>query len=263
MINLDEAENFLLEIESEAAETLRMYYESGNFENKEKGGVDFLTQADSEVDEFIRKSLEKKYPQANILTEESAPKDYSSFLNLEDVFIIDPLDGTINFSRKNPNFGISIGLVSGGITRLAVINEPILGNIVTAREDKQLALLNGRPIHVSKTDKLKEAIIACGWSWNLEKRKIQTKWLPSLIQSVRYVKFEASAVTDGSCLAEGKLDAYLHSGIKPWDVAATSLIIEKAGGKITTSGGGKWNVFTPDMLASNGKLHEEILSLIK
>jgi myo-inositol-1(or 4)-monophosphatase len=72
-----------------------------------------------------------------------------------------------------------------------------------------------------------------------------------------------SAVVDLSDLAEGKIDAYLHSGLKPWDVAAASLIVEKAGGKVTTTKGEKWNVFTPDMLASNGKLHNELLGFVK
>jgi myo-inositol-1(or 4)-monophosphatase len=263
MINLDEAESFLLEIESQAAKTLRRYYESGDFGSKGKGGVDFLTQADSEVDKFIRESLQKNFPQAHVLTEESAPKDYSSLLSNQNVFIVDPLDGTSNFSRKNPNFAISIGLVDCGVSKLAVINAPLLNRVIVARCDKPSASVNGKPVHVSDNQTLKSAVIGCDWSWDLEKRKVEVRWLEPLSQVVRQIKMNGSAVVDLSDLAEGKIDAYLHSGLKPWDVAAASLIVEKAGGKVTTTKGEKWNVFTPDMLASNGKLHNELLGFVK
>ena len=125
------------------------------------------------------------------------------------------------------------------------------------------AYLNGSPISVSLTKNLGEAVLACDWAWGLEKRLNVVTWLQKISTKVRQIKSMGSAVADLASLAEGRIDAYMHSGLKPWDVAAVGLIVEKAGGKITTPSGGKWNVFEPDILASNGIVHEQILQLIQ
>ena len=142
--------------------------------------MDFTTQADTEADEFLRKNILKKYPRSNFLTEETAPKDYSIFKNTVNLWVIDPLDGTINFSRGNPNFAISIALVSKGIPELGVIYKPITKEIYWAQENIKYALLNDKPIYVSSTNNLRESVIACDWAWSLEKRLNVVKWLHNI-----------------------------------------------------------------------------------
>src|SRR2546430_822734 len=98
----------------EAGEIVKKYFYSGEFTSHSKGGVDFATQADLEVDAFLIESLQKQFPQANFLTEETAPKDYSLLKGAEELFVIDPIDGTMNFSRGDEYCAISIALVERG-----------------------------------------------------------------------------------------------------------------------------------------------------
>jgi myo-inositol-1(or 4)-monophosphatase len=261
-INLSEAKEYLVNISNQAGEILKKYFSSGNYSLKQKEGVDFTTKADEEVDKFLIEKITKKYSQSNFLTEETAPKDYSSLKDKKNLWVIDPLDGTINFSRKHPNFAISIALVDKGQTKLGVINAPLKEEIYWAQKDKEGAFLNNESIKVSETDSLRETTVACDWAWDLEKRKNVVGWIGKLISSVRQIKSMGSAVADMASLAKGQIDVYMHSGLKPWDMAAASIIIEKAGGKITTPKGEKWNVFNPDILATNNILHQQIIEKI-
>lgn len=261
-VDLEVSRKFLVELLPKAGEILKRHYVDRAFTQRRKDGVDFTTQADEEVDEFLRVSIEKQFPNANFLTEETAPDDYSSLRNADNLWVIDPLDGTINFSRKHPNFAISVGLVDKGIPKLGVVQVPMTGDIYWAQADLENAFLNGAPIHVSQTDGLRESVVACDWAWGLEKRLNVVRWLGSISTHVRQIKSMGSAVADLGSLAAGRIDAYIHSGLKPWDVAASALLIQKAGGRITTPTGGNWDVFQPDILASNGILHKRILDLI-
>lgn len=261
-IDLTEARKYITKLVIPAGEILQQYYTFGRFTSQSKGGVDFLTQADEEVDEFLRERISSRFPESTLLTEETAPKDYSSLEQVENLWVIDPLDGTVNFSRDNPNFGISIGLVDRGIPKMGVTYLPITKDLFRVQTDEEFAFLNDKPIKVSSTGELRETVMACDWAWDLEKRLKVVNWLGNLAKHVRQIKMMGSAVADLASLANGKIDAYLHSGLKPWDTAATALLIEKAGGKITTPSGGKWNVFQPEILASNGILHDEIIKLI-
>lgn len=262
MNDLTKKREFVTEIILKAGEILKKYFASGDFTSKSKGGVDFLTQADEEIDKFLLDEIKNKYPESNFLTEETAPDDYSSFKGLDNLWVIDPLDGTVNFSRGNPHFSISIGLVYQGISKLGIVNLPISGDLYWAQEDEERAFLNDNPISVSSTDDLGETVLACDWGWDVEKRLKVVKWLDQISTHVRQVKSMGSAVADLALLASGKTDVYIHSNLKPWDTAASALLIEKAGGKITTPDGGSWNIFDGEILATNGILHEKILEMI-
>ncbi len=261
-VDLTKVRKYLVDLVPQAGEILRKYFESGEFTQKSKGGVDFLTQADEEVDAFLVKNIKRQYPDTHFLTEETAPKDYSAMKERNKLWVIDPLDGTINFSRKCPHFAISIGLVDKGIPKLGVVYIPMTKDLYYAQVDEKEAYCNGEPIHVSATKKLEETILACDWAWDLEKRLHVVAWLKKLSAHVRQIKSMGSAVADLASLAQGNIDVYMHSGLKPWDTAASALFIQKAGGKITTPTGDNWDVFQPDILASNSILHKKMLSLI-
>lgn len=261
-INLTEAREYLVQLMPQAGEMLNRYFANRDFSSRKKEGVDFTTQADEEVDAFLRENLSQRYPKTNFLTEETAPTDYSSLKDAENLWVIDPLDGTINFSRKHPNFAISIGLVDRAKPQLGVVYVPMTKDLYWAQVDHKGAYLNGESITVSPTNDLGESVVACDWAWGLEKRLNVVRWLGNVSTHVRQIKSMGSAVADLATLASGRIDAYIHSGLKPWDVAASALLIEKAGGKITSPTGEPWDVFQPDILASNGILHGGILKLI-
>lgn len=250
-------------ITRQAGALLQRFFHSRTYSVKQKAGVDFTTEADQAVDTFLHDAIAAKFPGTSFLTEETAPKDYSSFASKDAVWIIDPLDGTINFSRHNLHWSISIALVNKGVPVLAVVYIPMSQAMYWASSETKTAFCNETPLHVSNTPVLREAVIGCDWAYDLQARKNVLRWLDKLSGEVRQISSRGSAAADLAFLAEGKIDAYLHSGMKPWDVAAAAMLIEKAGGMITTPNGSPWNVFSPDILASNKILHEKILSLIK
>lgn len=260
--DLEKSRKFLVELLPQAGEILKTHFINRDFTQRRKEGVDFTTHTDEEVDEFLRENIHKRFPDTKFLTEETAPKDYSSLRNVDNLWIIDPLDGTTNFSRKDPHFAISVGLVDKGIPKLGVVQIPMTGDMYWAQTDLENAFRNGKPIHVSSTDDLGESVIGCDWAWGLEKRLNVVRWLGNISTHVRQIKSMGSGVADLASLAAGRIDVYIHSGLKPWDVAASSLLIQKAGGRITTPTGANCDVFQPDILASNGILHKRILDLI-
>jgi myo-inositol-1(or 4)-monophosphatase len=235
-INLDEARKNIIDIISQAGEIIKKSFNEDAV-SFQKDGVDFTTQTDRDVDLFLREKIKSIYPQTNFLTEETAPENYSSMKEVENLWIIDPIDGTTNFSRKNNNFAISVALVNKGTSILGVVYLPLQNLIYSAQSNKDSAYLNDKRISVSFINNIKEVILACDWSWDLDKRKIIINWLNNISGNVRQIKSMGSASSDLSSLAVGKIDAYIHSGVKPWDVAAAVLIIQKAGGKITKSTG--------------------------
>jgi myo-inositol-1(or 4)-monophosphatase len=253
---------YATELTFQAGKILKKYFEKGGYSVRQKRGLDFTSQADEETDAFLRKHLANKFPQTHFLTEETAPKEYLSSKNTENLWVIDPLDGTMNFLRKNPYFAISIALVNKGIPQLAVIHLPMTGDIYWAQSDKPIAFVNETPLRVSETTDLREVVLAINWSMRLKERLAILKLLSNISTHVRQIKFTGSSVVDLAILAEGRIDAYLHLGGKPWDVAASSLIVEKAGGKITTPTGENWNVFGPDIFVSNGNLHQRLLTVL-
>lgn len=125
------------------------------------------------------------------------------------------------------------------------------------------AFLNGKPIKVSSVSDLGKATVGCDWGWSEEGRRNVYSWLGKIFIATRQIKSMGSAVLDLGRVAHGELDAYFHSGLKPWDVAASSLFIQKAGGKITTADGSPWNIFEKDIIASNGSIHDQLLNLIE
>lgn len=186
-IELTEARKYLVDLVPQAGEILRRYFTSRDFTQRSKGGVDFTTQADEEVDAFLVEQIKKQYPQTQFLTEETAPADYSSLKNVSDLWVIDPLDGTTNFSRHHSNFAISIGLVDKGVPRLGVVHVPMTGDTYWAQADTEGAFLNGEPLQVSPTDDLGASVIACDWAWGLEKRLNVVRWLGNINTHVRAI----------------------------------------------------------------------------
>lgn len=261
-MDLKEAERFLQELLPGAGQIIKKHFESRDFTSQQKEGVDFTTQADIEVDQFLRKEISSKYPKHQFLTEETAPDDYSQLENVDNLWVIDPLDGTINFSRGIAHFAISVALMQKGKVVIGVVYAPMSGQLYLAREDEDEAFLDGKAIHVSETENLREVVVGCDWAWGLEKRKNVVNWLGKVAPHVRQIASRGSAVADLASLAEGKIDVYLHSGLKPWDVAAASLIIQKAGGMVTDVDGSSWNPFKKEILATNDRLQDKFLSLL-
>lgn len=261
-VPLSDVEAFLRDLLPRAGQILRSFFHSENLSYKEKGKLDFVTEADLASDAFIKKELTAFAPHIPILSEETAPRDYSEFRENDLVWIIDPLDGTTNFSRGNENFSISIALVSYGCALVGAIFAPISSRLFWARSDKEGSFWNGRRIHVSQISTLSEAVVCSDWSHHLDTRHQTTEFFNKIFQSVRQIKILGSAATDMTLLARGGVDVYSHVYLFPWDVAAGALIAQKAGALLTDGQGKEWDVFTPSILLANPHLHKKILTLV-
>lgn len=261
-MNLNIARSTVIELCKEAGEKIATDFVSGDISFESKGGMDFLTKADARTDEFLRTELKRKFPKTQFLTEETSDGDFSNFVSEDFVWIIDPIDGTTNFFRGNPHFSISVALVSKGKAVLGVVYLPIENKLYVADQETDQASLNDSPLSVSKTTKLDTSTVAYDWSWDLSQRQKTYEKLSRVISRTRQMLTLGCASADMCLVAEGRLDGYFLYGIKPWDIAAASLILEKAGGNITKIDGSTWDVFEPDFLASNGVLHEKLVHLL-
>lgn len=261
-INLEKTTIFIRKLLPEAGKILLNYFRSANLEVQAKGEIDIVSEPDLEVDKFLRRKIGKKYPKIPFLTEESAHRDLAGFKNLENLWVIDPLDGTVNYSRGHPNFAISVAFVNKGVTKLGVVYIPVTKETYWAQVNLNQSFLNGKPISVSKVDDLRKSSFICDWVPEVKERKVMLRWLEKIAPHVRQIKSMGSAVSDIVSLAAGVIDVYINPGLKPWDLAAASLIVQKAGGTITTSEGKTWDIFNPNAIITNGILHNHILSLI-
>lgn len=260
--------NEVCELIRRAGAILSELFYSGEFNSRQKAGVDFTTEADKRVDKFLRDNLKQQYPDSKFLTEETAPKDYSKFINAENLWVIDPLDGTANFVRGDSNFAISVALVNKGRPVFGAVYKPITKKLYVV----EINICGGyaycrfdgseHQLEPSKTSRLKEAVVACDWPWDLDKREEVFEIISGICSYVRQIKCMGSAASDLVSLAEGKIDAYFHTGIKPWDVAAAALIIERAGGVVRSLSGEEWTIFDGTILASNKPLNKKIKRII-
>jgi len=261
-INPNEAEEFLHSLVPRAGYQLKKYFTTGKIERQQKDITDITTSADSEVEEILVEGIREKYPTSVFLAEETAPENYAKFESMENLWVIDPLDGIGNFSRGKDEFAISVALLDRGRVKLGFVHLPIFNQTIKAMEDKEGATINGVEISVSNVDQLRESVIASEWSYNPPSNALLLNWMESLYPSVNNIPIGGSAVYTLMELAQGKIDGYLFPGSKPWDVAASALIIQKAGGKVTTEDGSSWTPFSPNTVASNGHLHDRLLSAI-
>lgn len=242
-----------------AGEEAKGYLTRG-FSTHSKGGSDFATEADDAVDAFLRNELAKKFPDTSFLTEETAPAEYVSYIEKDNLWIIDPIDGTTNFSRGSTHFAISVALVDQGKAKLGIVYQPLENKLYWAQSDLQESVMNDAPLNVSSVNTLNESLICCDWSWDIEKRKKTLLDLEKILPNVRAVECRGSAASDIASVASGNIDAYFIRGLKPWDCAAALLIAEKAGATIRSLQGDEWSVFSPDLLVTNGKIDAEILT---
>ena len=243
------------------AEKLILKYYKEKLEVSYKEDDSPVTKADKEAEKLIREVISKKFPKHGFLGEELGT-DIKEF-----TWIIDPIDGTTNFSRGRQNFSISIALVDEGVTQVAVIGVPMIGKIYEADRINEHALVNGNSIEVSDTSDLSRATFACDWPYDLNKKMQMVEILKRLTEkgNVRSIISGGSAAADLAALAEGQSDIYVIPTLKPWDVAAASLLIEKAGGKVTRLDGKQWDIFQAGdgILVSNGCLHNELVWLFE
>ena len=245
-----------IEAAKKAGKVLLKYHRK-EFQISKKIGLDIVTSADIESENTIIKTMQKEFPKDGILAEESGEKG-----SKERKWIIDPLDGTHNFSRGTDIFGISIALEEKGEVVLGVISLPKTEELFYAIKGKG-AFLNNKKINVSNT-KGQGASIFFGGGWYIKDNKeIGLKIIQLARKYYSGFRMFGCAVYNCTSVAAGRAEAMVSYKYTPWDIAAGCLIIEEAGGIVTDTDGNKWTPYSEKFIAANAKIHNEILELLK
>lgn len=221
--------------------------------NERAMSKEIVTEYDKESDKLIISELQNAFPEHNLLTEETGKIDNNSSYT----WIVDSLDGTGNFAAGNPFFSVSIALAVNNKIQLGVIYAPFLQELYVAERGKG-AFLNDKKISVSGIDDFKKAyLVTCegGSKTNQRLADIYKEVYPG----VKDMRKLGSAAIEGGFVATGRADGYITLDIDPWDVAATVLITQEAGGKATDFNGESWQPEKSDLVLSNSILHEELL----
>lgn len=261
-MDLSDIRNYVISLVQQAGKIQTGLFNKQSLQSVNKGRFDIVTEADSRTDEFLTKELTKKYPTIPLLSEETSPSDYFTFRTNKYYWVIDPLDGSVNFSRGYPHYAISIALVHYNEPVLAVVCTPVNKGLYWAQEDIPHAYYQDKRISVSSKSTLDVSILGTDWSHNMEKRKEVVGYIDDLCQKVKQIKMNGSAVADLMLVAKGNLDGYFHPGLKPWDMAAGILIIEKAGGIVSRPDGTKVDIYSPGLIATNGHLHKRMIDIL-
>jgi myo-inositol-1(or 4)-monophosphatase len=225
-----------------------------------KGEVDLVTQVDLALEGMIVEAIHDGYPDHSVLSEEG--RDEVKAQEAEYTWLVDPLDGTTNYVHGYPAFCVSLALAHGGDVLAGAAYDPLHDELFYAERGRG-ATLNDRRIAVSSTERLISALLSTGFPY--ERATVPDNNLAQfneLIARVQGVRRSGSVALDLAYVAAGRLDGHWELHVKPWDTAAGGLLIKEAGGRITGNTGNPWSPFESYVVATNGKIHDELLGVL-
>jgi myo-inositol-1(or 4)-monophosphatase len=225
-----------------------------------KGEVNLVTEIDQLSEKIITKIINDRYPDHEILAEESGAKKSTSPYR----WIIDPLDGTTNYAHGYPYFCVSIALEKEAKILLGVVYNPILDELFLAEKGKG-AYLNGAKIQVSTTNELTRSLLATGFPYDIRESSINNlNNFNRFALKAQAIRRAGSAALDLCYVAMGRFDGFWELKLCPWDTAAGALMVTEAGGRVTDFKGNEFSIYSGDneTLASNSKIHKEMLGVL-
>jgi myo-inositol-1(or 4)-monophosphatase len=220
-----------------------------------KGDVDLVTVADRQSEALILERIRASFPTHDVMGEEGARIETGSDYK----WYVDPLDGTTNFAHGYPVFCISLAVEYRGQRIAGVVYDPTRDEMFRAAKGRG-ARLNGQPIHVSSTARLAECLVATGFPSHKRHQNPNIYFYHQLTLRSHGVRRAGSAALDLCNVAAGRFDGFWEFNLNPWDTAAGVLIVEEAGGRVTDFSGGPFQIASRETLASNGLVHEALLS---
>ena len=256
---MEELKKVLLEATHEAGKIIQSYF-NGTFVINHKEGINNLvTEVDHLAEQKIISVIKATYPTHSIIGEESGEN-----IQLSDYqWVIDPIDGTVNFAHGIPLCCVSIGLLLNGSVLMGAVYNPMMNELFFAEKGKG-ATLNGKPIKVSAKSDFKTAFLVTGFPYKWPENSLEhpVKVFERMVLEGLPIRRLGSAAIDLCWVACGRFDGFWEYNLSAWDVAAGYLIVLEAGGTITDFDGNIGNVFDKQTLATNGLIHKDILSVI-
>lgn len=249
----------VIEVSKIAGEIIREGYRTGF-------GVEFKTNSSNLVTEIDKKSeaaiidyIRKNFDGHSILAEESGSEKHNS----EYLWVIDPIDGTTNFAHGLPIFSVSIGVQKNGETVAGVVYD-VMRDVVYATEKGGGAFANERKLNVSVNNVLAHSLLVTGFPYHVnENPNFVMERFVHMLTKARAVRRLGSAAIDFAYVAEGIFDGFWEVSLHPWDLCAGKLLVEEAGGRVSNFSGKEITIYSEEILASNGKVHDAIITELK
>ena len=249
----------LIQISKEAGEIVRDGFNKSLKVDYKSNESDLVTNIDKASEKLISDFIKKKYPSHGILAEEGGSIKNGS----EYVWVIDPLDGTVNFAHGLPIFSISIGLQKNGKTVAGVVYD-IGMNVLYSAEAGGGAYADGEKLKVSENSNLRYSLLVTGFPYNIRENPYNAlEKFVALIKASRGMRRLGSAAIDFCYVARGVFDGFWEVFLNPWDICAGKLIVEEASGLVTNFDGENINIDSKQILASNGKIHKDLIEILQ
>ncbi len=220
--------------------------------------INLVTDIDKRSEAMIIGAIKKQFPTHDIVAEESGRSAGTSDYR----WIVDPLDGTTNYMHGLPMFCVSIGIEHKGEIIAGVIYDPMHDELFTAEKGSG-AFLNGKKIRVSAEDRLIRSLLITGFPYDVKNNPFNAiEHFNNFVIEAQAIRRLGSAAIDLAYVACGRAEGFWEVQLHPWDIAAGVIIIREAGGTVTNFEGKPMNAYTPNIVASNGKIHDEILRVL-
>jgi len=245
-----------VEIAREAGSLLATYYQR-RVAFELKGEFDLVTEADRGSEKLVVERLRSYFPSHTIVAEEGGGHESSS----EYCWYVDPLDGTTNFAHGFPTFNVTLGLARAGEMVAGVVYDPIRQEMFTAERGAG-AYLNHHRLHVSAATRLCDSLSSTGFPSRKRHHNRNIHFYYQLAMASHGVRRTGSAAIDLAYVAAGRLDFFWEFGLKPWDMAAGTLLVQEAGGRVSDMRGKPHSLTaSDDVLADNGILHDPVVEI--
>ncbi|AZB42782.1 inositol monophosphatase family protein [Bacillus sp. FJAT-42376] len=242
----------------EAGERIRRSFKSSLSIQTKSNPNDLVTNMDKETEQFFISKINQTYPDHRILGEEGYGHKIEDSQGV--IWIIDPIDGTMNFVHQQRNFAISIGIYEDGIGMIGLIYDVVHDELYHAIKGEG-AFMDEIPLPKLEKREVKEAIIGLNATWVTENRRIDPSVLAPLVRNARGTRSYGSAALEFAYVVSGRLDCYITMRLAPWDFAAGLVLLEEVGGKATTVEGEPISMIEQNsILAAREGLHEEVLN---
>lgn len=230
-----------------------------NFDIAHKGDINIVTEVDLASERLIREQIATYYPRHEILAEEGGLKESAS----EYRWIVDPLDGTTNYAHGYPVFCVSIALEHQNQTVLGVVYDPMREELFAAEQGAG-ATLNNRVIRVSRTKEMMQSLLSTGFPYDIRTSQLTNldHWT-NFAMNAQALRRDGAAALDLCYVACGRFDGFWELNLSPWDTAAGALILTEAGGRVTDFSGNQFSNYKPEVLASNGLIHDRMIEILR
>ncbi len=248
---------FAISVAKEAGALLRDRLNT-NFQISHKGEINLVTEVDLASEALIRERLATRFPRHQVLAEEGGFAETSSDYR----WVVDPLDGTTNYAHGYPIFCVSIGLEYKGEAIIGVVYDPMRDELFSAERGSG-AWLNNRKIQVSDTRELLKSLLSTGFPYDIKSSNLTNldHWT-NFAMNAQALRRDGAAALDLCYVGCGRFDGFWELNLSPWDMAAGWLIVTEAGGRVSDFSGGAFSPYKPEIIASNGFIHDSMIEII-